>query len=128
MCIPNGRSSIRVPLSAGEGSTGYAAAVIQLSDAELDELVAGTVDAYDGYEQLTGLFTMIEEHVALPFDTTVLGVEVTVRDVSRRENRVVAVCHCGRLHQAIDVRDLPLPDPAPEGVEWIAAYQHWTAR
>ena len=27
--------------------------------------------------------------------------------------------------QAIDVLDLPLPEPLPKGAEWIAAYRHW---
>jgi uncharacterized protein (UPF0262 family) len=103
--------------------------VSRLSRAELDELVAeATVDAYGEDEQLAGLYTMIEENVALPFGTTVLGVEVSVRRVSLRDNRIVAICHHGRLRQAIEILDLPLPDPAPEGVEWIAAYQHWAAQ
>ena len=33
-----------------------------------------TVDAYNDDEQLTGLFTMVEEHLVVPFTTTVLGV------------------------------------------------------
>ena len=37
-----------------------------------------TVDAYDESEQATGWFTMFEEHFDLPFDTKVLGVDVTV--------------------------------------------------
>ncbi|PZH16354.1 hypothetical protein C1I97_06785 [Streptomyces sp. NTH33] len=43
---------------------------------------------------------MRAEHLAVPFKTVVLGVEVTIRKV-----------------------DL-LPDPAPEGAEWIEAYRH----
>jgi len=26
---------------------------------------------------------------------------------------------------AIPILDLPLPTPAPAGVEWIVAYRHW---
>ncbi|MCM2578547.1 calcium-binding protein [Streptomyces meridianus] len=40
-----------------------------------------TVDAYGEDEQRTGLFTMLEEHLDVPFTTVVLGVEVTVRGV-----------------------------------------------
>ena len=36
-----------------------------------------TVDAYGDSEQTTGWYTMLEEHLALPFETTVLGVVVT---------------------------------------------------
>jgi hypothetical protein len=38
-----------------------------------------TVDAYNDDEQLTGLYTMIEDNLAVPFTTTVLDVEVTAR-------------------------------------------------
>ena len=49
-----------------------------VSTARLDELIAeATVDCYNEEEQLTGLFTLIEDNVALPFETNVLGVSVT---------------------------------------------------
>lgn len=99
----------------------------QLSHAELDELVAeAVVDAYDDDEQLTGLFTMIESSLALPFTTKVLGVEVTVRKVDLRADTIVAICQRGPDRQAIGILDLPLPDPKPEGAQWIAAYRRWT--
>ncbi|MFD7707883.1 hypothetical protein ACFV6E_12220 [Streptomyces sp. NPDC059785] len=99
----------------------------QLSDAELDELIEqATVDAYGDDEQLTGLFTMIEEHLAVPFTTVVLGVEVTVKKVDLLPgSQIVAVCTRGRHRQTIGILDLPLPDPAPEGVEWVEAYRRW---
>jgi hypothetical protein len=31
------------------------------------------------------------------------------------------------MRQAIEILDLPLPDPAPEGAPWIEAYRHWAA-
>ena len=100
--------------------------MIQLSRAELDELVAeAVVDAYNDDEQLTGLYTMIEENLAMPFDTTVLGIEVTVRRVDLQAEGIVAICHRGRDRQAIGILDLPLPGPAPEGAHWIDAYGHW---
>ncbi|MCP5069847.1 MAG: hypothetical protein GY946_25040 [bacterium] len=40
-----------------------------------------TVDAYDKSEQATGWFTMFEEHLDLPFDTKVLGMDVTVEKI-----------------------------------------------
>jgi len=50
-----------------------------MSTAELDALVAeATVDCHDEDEQASGLYTMITDNLALPFATTVLGVEVTV--------------------------------------------------
>ena len=101
----------------------------QLSRAALDEMVAeAIVDAYNDDEQLVGLYTMIESNLAVPFDTTVLGVEVTVLKVDLRGDEVVAVCRRGRDRQAIGILELPLPDPSPDGAQWIAAYRHWAGR
>ena len=50
----------------------------KLLDAMIEE---ATVDAYNDEEQITGLFTMLEEHLALPFDTEVLGITVTVTKI-----------------------------------------------
>jgi hypothetical protein len=100
--------------------------VEELSEAELDALVdEATVDAYGEDEQLTGFAVMIEDNLAMPFETTVLGVTVTVRKVDQTMSGIVAVCVRGRHRQAIPILDLPLPDPPPEGAEWIAAYRHW---
>jgi Calcium binding len=100
--------------------------VEELSEAELDALVdEATVDAYGEDEQLTGFAVMIEDNLAMPFETTVLGVTVTVRKVDQTASGIVAVCVRGRHRQAIPILDLPLPDPPPEGAEWIAAYRHW---
>jgi hypothetical protein len=117
------------PSSAAGGAPDavlYPARVSSLSDAELDALVAeAVVDCYDEHEQLSGLFAMIEGDLTVPFETEVLGVPVVVRKVDLRSSGIVAICHRGRLRQAIGVLDLPLPDPAPEGAQWIEAYRRW---
>jgi hypothetical protein len=97
------------------------------SCAELDALIEeATVDAYGDEEQRGGLFTMIEEHLTLPFETELLGVPVTVEGVDLTEaEEIVAICRRGRARQAMSILDLPLPDPPPEGAEWIAAYRRW---
>ncbi|MEC4019287.1 hypothetical protein [Streptomyces sp. H27-D2] len=99
----------------------------QLSEAQLDELVTqATVDAYSDEEQLDGLYTMIAEHLDVPFKTVLLGVEVTVKKIGLLPgSQIVAICTRGRYRQAIGILDLPLPAPAPEGTEWIQAYRHW---
>jgi hypothetical protein len=52
----------------------YSALVPLLSDAELDALVAeAVVGCYDDDEQLSGLFVMIQDNLAVPFATEVLG-------------------------------------------------------
>ena len=41
------------------------------------------------------------------------------------ESGIVAICAHGKHRQAIPILDLPLPDPPPDGTEWIAAYRRW---
>ncbi len=99
----------------------------RLSKARLDRLVEeAIVDCYNESEQVTGLYTMIEDHLALPFETTVLGVPVTVErvDLTQREE-IVAVCWRAGVRQTVPIIDLPLPSPRPAGAEWIDAYRHW---
>jgi hypothetical protein len=69
---------------------------------------------------------MIEQKLALPFETMVLGVPVTVKRVDLTDaDAIVAVCCRGRERQAIPILELPLPDPPPTGWEWIEAYRRW---
>jgi len=102
-------------------------AVTELSDAELDALVEqATVDAYDEYEQLASFHVVIEERLAVPFRTIVLGVEVIVTKIDLLSGSgIVAICSRGKHRQAIGIRDLPLPTPPPAGAEWIDAYRRW---
>ena len=99
----------------------------QLSKAKLDALVADAIaDAYDESEQRTGLLTMIEDNLQLPFETTVLGVTVRVQSVDfNKAGEIVAICVRDRHRQAIPIIDLPLPSPPPTGAEWIEAYRRW---
>ena len=62
-----------------------------------------TVDAYNDDEQLTGLYTMIKDNLSVPFTTTVLGVEVTVKKVDLAADTIVAICTRGRDRQRIDL-------------------------
>jgi len=87
---------------------------------------AATVDCYNESEQITGWFTMIDENLAVPFETTVLGVPVTVEGVDLdRSEQIVAICSRGRSRQSLPILDLPLPTPPPTGAEWIEAYRQW---
>ena len=105
----------------------YGEAMSTWDPAALEALIEeATVDAYGEDEQLTGFFTMIQESLAVPFTTTVLGVEVSVVGVDLAEDgRVVARCVRGAVRQDIGILDLPLPEPAPEGSQWIEAYRYW---
>ncbi len=98
-----------------------------LSKARLDALIAdATVDAYNEAEQAMGLFTMIEDNLALPFETEILGIRVAVERVDITEdNSIVAVCRRGKERLKVPILDIPLPRPLPAGAEWIATYRYW---
>ncbi|MGW1670954.1 hypothetical protein [Streptomyces sp. NPDC002324] len=97
----------------------YGEAMSTWALAALEALIEeATIDAYGEDEQLTGFFTMIEESLAVPFTTTVLGVDLT------EDGRVVARCARGAVRQGIGILDLPLPEPAPEGWKWVEAYRY----
>ena len=93
----------------------------------LDALIAeATVDCYDESECVTGFYTMLEDNIAVPFQTVVLGVDVTVTGVDLTEDgQITAVCTRGKAKQRIPILDLPLPTPPPKGAEWIDAYRRW---
>ena len=95
--------------------------------AKLEALIEeAVVDAYGDEEQTGGFFTMIEEHLALPFSVSILGVEAVVEKVDMtRDGRIVAVCKRDGVKQRIEILDLPLPKRIPAGAEWIVAYSHW---
>jgi hypothetical protein len=99
-----------------------------LSRAQIAEMVEeATVDAHDGAEQATGWYTMFEERLALPFETKVLGVTVTVKRIElRNDDRIVAICTRGKVKQVVELVELPLSSPRPEGAEWIDAYRVWS--
>ena len=100
-----------------------------LTKARLAEMIEqATVDAYGDSEQITGWFTMIEENLAVPFETKVLGIPVTIERVDLdRSETIVAICRRGRVRQSLPIINLPLPTPLPDGAEWIEAYRRWRA-
>ncbi len=95
--------------------------------AHLDDLIEeATVDCYDEDEQASGFFAIIDDNLALPFATRILGVEASVAAVVMDDDgRIKAVCERSGEQQRIDLSDLPLPAPPPSGAEWIAAYRRW---
>jgi len=95
--------------------------------AVLDALIAeATVDCYNESECVTGFYTMLEEHLTMPFQTVVLGVDVTVTGLDLTEDgHITAVCTRGTAMQRVPLLDLPLPMPKPEGGVWIDAYRRW---
>ena len=102
---------------------------IRLSKARLEAMVEdATVDRYNPSEQATGWFTMIDEHLKVPFQTQMLGVPVTVEKVDLNQNEdIVAICRRGKHRQTVPILELPLSAPLPAGAEWIEAYRRWTS-
>jgi len=99
----------------------------RITKARLEEMIAeATVDAYGESEQITAWFTAIDENLAVPFETTVLGVPVTVERVDLdRSDQIVAICRRARDRQVLPLLELPLPIRLPAGAEWIEAYRRW---
>jgi Calcium binding len=95
--------------------------------AQLDELIEeAIVDCYNEEEQANGFFTVMDDNLALPFMTPILGVEASVAAIEMDEfGRIKAVCERNGEQQRIDLLDLPLPSPPPSGAEWIAASRRW---
>ena len=96
----------------------------QLSPRRIPSLIEeATIDAYGESEQRVGFLTMLEEHLACPFTTAILGTAVWVERVELSDaDEIVAICRRGRARQLIPILNLPLPSPPPTGWEWIAAY------
>ncbi len=99
----------------------------KLAAAELDRLIEeATVDCHDESEQIAGFYTMLEDNLALPFETQVLGAKVTVESLDLTDaEEIVAICRRGQARQVISILHLPLPTSPVRGAEWIEAYRRW---
>jgi hypothetical protein len=106
------------------------AAPPKVAKAELEALIKeAIVDAYDDEERRMGFFTMLEDNLAVPFETEVLGVPAEVTEIALNDaQEIVAVCRHGLHTQRIPLVDLPLPSPPPEGFAWIEAYRLFASR
>ncbi len=85
-----------------------------------------TVDAHNETEQRVGFYTMLEEHLELPFESTVLGVHAIVERIHiGPDEEIAAICRRGRFRQVLPLLSLPLRKPRPKGAEWVEAYRRW---
>jgi hypothetical protein len=67
-----------------------------------------TVDCYNESEQATGLYTTIEDNLAVPFATRMLGVTVEVEAVDlTADDQIVTVCSRGGQRQRVPILDHP---------------------
>jgi hypothetical protein len=99
--------------------------VKELSAAELDALIAeATLDAYTEDEELTGFAITIGDNLAVPFETTLLGMTVTVKKINQTESGIVAICaraSTGRPSRSSTSRCRTRPRKVPNGSRPIAA-------
>lgn len=51
-----------------------------------------------------------------------------MKKVDLSADSIVAICARGRDRQRIDLLDLPLPTPPPDGAAWIDVYRHRAGR
>ena len=98
----------------------------RISPDRLQEMIAEvTADAYDEDEATMGFFSLLEEEIAFPFETVVLGVPVTIERLTETSRGIAVIAARGATRQAIAIEALPLPSPPPPGAEWIEAYKAW---
>ena len=127
MTTHGGRAGDDMPKALKKKQGGSRRSADRPSTVLLDKLIEeATVDCYNESEEVTGIFTMLEDNLVVPFATKMLGVEVTVERVDLNDGvEIVAVCRRGREKQRVPVIDLPLPEPKPKGAEWIDVYRRW---
>jgi hypothetical protein len=61
-------------------------------------------------------YTMLEEHLRLPFETDVLGIPVSVERIDMTDDdQIVAICRRGRSRQSIPILDIRFRGPRGGG-------------
>ena len=100
------------------------------SPTRLDALVEeATVDAYGDAEQATAFLTMLEEHLALPCEASVLGEVVVIERIDLGQpGELMAVCRRRGTRHKVRLSEVELTAPRPKGAEWVAAYRRWYRR
>jgi len=95
----------------------------KLLDTMIEE---ATVDCYNDSERATGFYTMLDEHLAVPFQARFQNVDVDVIGVDLSGNdQIMAICVGGGVRHSVPILELTLPAPPPAGAEWIDAYRLW---
>jgi hypothetical protein len=87
-----------------------------------------TTDSVDESDEHAGLLGMIREEVACPFPARVAGDEVDCLRFEWPRNGYglnVACRSRDGKDRVVDIGELELVDPLPEGHEWIEAYLAW---
>lgn len=100
------------------------------SPSRLDALIEeATVDAYGDAEQATAFLTVLDEHLALPCEASVLGEVVVVEEIDLgHAGELIAMCRRRSTRHKVRLSELELTAPRPKGAEWVAAYRRWFRR
>ena len=114
------------PKTTHPKTTKKAIAPSRPANAELDSIIEDALaDAHDEYEQVSGFYCVLEDSVSFPFETTLLGLPVTVTGLDATDDDVLAVVRRGKHAQKIPLETLPLPAPLPAGGNYLLAYRRW---
>jgi hypothetical protein len=100
------------------------------SPSRLDALIEeATVDAYGDAEQTAAFLTVLDEHLALPCETSVLGEVVVVEKIDiDHPGELIAMCRRRGKRHKVRLSEVELTAPRPKGAEWVAAYRRWYRR
>lgn len=100
------------------------------SPGRLDALIGeATVDAYGDAEQATAFLSVLDEHLALPCEASVLGEVVVVEKIDLgHAGELIALCRRRGERHKVRLSELELTAPRPKGAEWVAAYRRWYRR
>jgi len=100
------------------------------SPSRLDALIEeATVDAYGDAEQATAFLTVLDEHLAVPCEASVLGEVVAVEKIDLGDaGELIAMCRRRGKRHKVRLSELELTAPRPKGAEWVAAYRRWYRR
>ena len=96
--------------------------------ARLDALIEqATTDAYGDGEQIAGFLASLQDELKTPFTVRLFGLDVEVVGVEDGyRDDVVAMCRNRQGALRVPVLELPVPDPLPEGWEWVEAFRKWS--
>ena len=100
---------------------------VQVFKSHLDDRYGGVgrLSTHDGAQlEAQPITSSVQIAAAVRPDTQVVGID----EAQFLDDGIVAVCVRGHDRQRLDLLNLPLPTPPPEGAEWIDAYRYWAGR
>lgn len=99
---------------------------------KLEEIIEdATADCHDLEEQFSGFYATLESELAFPFEAEILGKKVMVKNVTEKEERIIAELvileeEKSSVHE-VDILDLKNIQ-GEKNVELVEAYRLWKSR